>query len=157
MLGPDRVFQIDLEERFYDFGYLVSTENDPDRLQQSVFDETIFLSTNDVSLGNVLLQGTSQVIGLEIKYTGTERPEKITSDLSSITTDNMRIRAKVFLGEDFNFNNGSTSRKIVLSQGTLTIKVNSNGSRSIGLNAEAGGLPLKGSWTGLLEQAELQF
>ncbi len=157
ILEDDRSFEIDLEVRKYEFGYLVSTENDPDRPQQNVFDETIFLTTEQVNSAEGLLTGSSQVIGVEIRYISTEIPQEVTTDLSRFAPSNPRVRTRVFVGEDFNFSNGSARRKEFLNTGEVTVRLNSNGSRTISINARFGSFPLKGTWSGDLEDAQVRF
>lgn len=156
-LERDRTFEIDLEVRRYDFGYLVSTQNDPNRPQLNVFDERIFLTTDDVLNQNGVLEGSSQVIEIALRYISTDIPSEVVTDFSNFNPNNPRVQVQAFIGEDFNFNTGTALRRNALSQGSLTIVLNSNGSRTIFLRANTGNLPVEGTWSGTLEEAGVGF
>lgn len=156
-IEENRIFEIDLEERRYDFGYMKSTEDDPNRPNQNRYREFIALATDDVALGGATLRGVSQLIGIELEFSRPLGPQEISIDLRLLSQSGTITFAKVFLAEDFNFNTRESRRRINLSNGQLIIKEFSNGARTITLNANAGGLSVAGAWAGKLEGAEFFF
>lgn len=153
----NRVFQVDLEDRRYGFGYINSTENDPDRPNLNRFRESIALTTADVSDDGGLLSGTSQVIAIELEFSRSLGQEELNIDLGLLNQGGLVTFANVFLAEDFDFDTREARQRRGLRSGVLTIKKFSNGARKITLNSQTGGIDLAGSWAGYLEDAQVVF
>ena len=148
-----RKFEINLEERFYRFGYIHSNEDDNSRPNPSRHRVFIALTTDNVFADPGLLRGTTQLIGLNLEYSRSVGAETFTLDLRNNRQSGPISFTRVTVGEDHNFSDLRANRSFTLESGELTIQHFNNGGHIITLDSRLGGFPLRGSWTGKLREA----